>query len=114
MESRDVQTPHGVMRVSVKPEPGSIDNPHLWDEAMSDADARAWVVGDWEYVVVHVDRMHGCDQCSVPHYSDDSASMGMVAMGRGDGWTVTMDDLISTYPVPDLIAEIVAASQKGK
>lgn len=104
IDTRYIDTPEGSARVTISREEEYIaDVRDVLPEA-SDADVTAWKRGYWQFVSVLVERLRHCATCHqvTDVYSFDS--LGMVMLGEGDGWTVTVDDLINTYPVPDMIA----------
>ncbi len=107
IEVRDVDIPGNArVRVTVTRELESINDPRDWNEMLSDDDLSAWLRDNWQYVTVTVESQHYCDTCRTWHVGTDGDSLGMVALGSGDGWTVTVDDLFTTYPVPDMITEL--------
>ncbi len=105
IDTRYVDNDDGRFQVTVHTE-DPVDDPRDWWDGCSDDDASMWARDEWAFVYVRVIKMCRCDDCSLWHESDRMATLGMVAFGRGDGWHVSLDDIASEHPVPDLISEI--------
>lgn len=106
IEIRDIDTPHGKMRVEIQSEDEFIADPRVHVPEMSNADIDAWYRKEWEFVSVVVTPLHYCEQCRAFHEAPQGDSLGMVILGRGDGWEVTIDQLFDEYPVPEMITEL--------
>lgn len=100
--------PGARFRVNVHEEQEHISNPRDWWPNAGAIDVAMWNDSLWSYVWVQVILLHGCDDCG-EHESSRSASLGMVAFGSGDGWTVGIDQIIVDHPVPELIEEIMSS-----
>lgn len=106
IETRDVDTPHGKMRVEIQSDNEFVSDPRDMVPEMSNADIEAWYRDEWEFVCVVVTPLHYCDHCRAFHEEPRGESLGMVFLGRGDGWEVTVDQLFDEYPVPEMIIEL--------
>ena len=103
-----VDTDDGRFLVIIADEDPIADPRSEWD-GCTDLDHALWIDGRWQFVIVTVIKMCQCLDCDVWHESDRTASLGMVAMGRGDGWQHLISKIISEHPVPDLITEITGS-----
>jgi hypothetical protein len=65
-------------------------------DAYSEADIAAWKRDEWTFVTVEV-------RSDVGGIYDD---LGACAFGTGDGWTVSMDRMVTEYPVPDMLSAV--------
>lgn len=108
IDTRYVDNEDGRFQVTVHTE-DPIADPRDWWDGCSDDDVIRWRQDDWTFVYVRVIKMCRCGDCSLWHESDRMASLGMVAFGAGAEWSVTLDQLVSEHPVPDLITEIMGA-----
>lgn len=108
IETRDIDTAHGKMRVEIQSEDESIADPRVYAPGLTHADMEAWRRDEWEFVSVVVTPLHYCEQCRAFHEEPRGESLDTVFLGRGDGWEVTIDQLINEYPVPEMIIELRA------
>jgi hypothetical protein len=109
MLTRDIETLDGHVRVTVESDQDHVKDPRDEDGNLSDVDVAAWRKGEWEFVTVTVNRLHYCAMCRDFHLATEARSwdtLGMVHFGTGNGWTVTMDQIIETHPVPDMLTEL--------
>lgn len=110
IDEREITVSDVPFRVVVTHEDEHMTDPRDWWPSASDRDVHMWRTDQWQYVTVMVTRLHECADCRTSHDTPHTESLGMVALGSGDGWKVALDDLVAEHPVPDMIAELM----KGK
>lgn len=107
IETREIIVSGAPFRVVVTHEDEHMTDPRDWWPEASDRDVHMWRTDHWEYVCVTVTRLHECADCLTMHDTPHTDSLGALMLGSGDGWKVTLDDLVATHPVPDMVAELL-------